>query len=385
MIGISGFFFLLKKILRKDHSPVNIPILGAFICLIVISLVSFFNTINLKSSIHGIEKLLKYGILFVTVADSLKDKKHLKWILFALISGLVMASLDGFYSMVFGKDLFRQMPPNYVIGLIRIRAAFPDANLFAGYLALFSPVLLGITLYHVKGRLKGIMLLVSVLVLVNLIFTLSRSAIFGVWLALLFMGILKRDKVIIFLLILSLLITPFIMPRQIKGWINSSNSIWEVLLNGDSQSAGRLPLFKVALEMIKSHPFIGVGVNTFSINFKIYKAIGKIDFPYPGDWYAHNIYLHLPAEIGLVGLAIFLYMLFLIFKTWVKFNRETQDAFLKISGMGIIAGIIAFLVNGLTETNLYNPKVATLLFFMIGLFFGVNKIAKGVVYEKKQN
>ena len=78
MIGISGFFFLLKKILRKDRSLVNIPILGAFICLIVISLVSFFNTINLKSSIQGIEKLLKYGILFVTVADSLKDKKHLK-------------------------------------------------------------------------------------------------------------------------------------------------------------------------------------------------------------------------------------------------------------------------------------------------------------------
>ncbi|MCM8796769.1 MAG: hypothetical protein NC923_02680, partial [Candidatus Omnitrophica bacterium] len=33
-IGISGFFFLLKKILNKDKSLAPIPILGAFIGLI---------------------------------------------------------------------------------------------------------------------------------------------------------------------------------------------------------------------------------------------------------------------------------------------------------------------------------------------------------------
>ncbi|MCM8797686.1 MAG: O-antigen ligase family protein, partial [Candidatus Omnitrophica bacterium] len=347
-----------------------------FIGLIAISLISFFNSVNLKSSIQGIEKLLKYGILFVTVADSLRDKKHLRWIIMALIFGLTMASIDGFYSLAFGKDFLRHSPPDFDprIGTYRLKAACSDANLFGGYIALFLPVLLAFALYYSGGRKRIVLLAFSTVSLAAVIFTFSRSAIFGVWLALFFMARLKKDRPIIFLLIVALLAAPFIfiMSGNIREWIRTeTSSFWEILLNYD-----RPLIYRVALEMIKTHPFIGVGVNTFSLNFQKHKHIANIKLADASGLYAHNIYLHLPAEIGLIGLAVFIYILWRIFKTWYMFNRNTQDLFLKTAGMGIIAGIIAFLVNGLTETNLYTPKVATLFFFIIGLFFGVNKIAK---------
>jgi uncharacterized membrane protein len=51
-----------------------------------------------------------------------------------------------------------------------------------------------------------------------------------------------------------------------------------------------------------------------------------------------------------------------------------QDALLKTCILGIMAGLVAFLVNGLTETVLYYPKVAVLFWFQVGILLGIVKL-----------
>ena len=165
--------------------------------------------------------------------------------------------------------------------------------------------------------------------------------------------------------------TPFILPKNIKDWIKTTDSAWEVLLNKE-----RMNIYRTSLNMIKAHPFIGVGVNTYCLNYQKYKIKETYGFTGNAMYYAHNIFLHMAAEIGLIGLIIFLWLLVALFKLRVKFYRSCDSDFLKICSLGIVAGIIAFLINGLTESNLYYSKVATLFWYQIGLFLRLSRFKK---------
>lgn len=379
LIGFVIVGFLAKRIALGDRSFIKTPVSIPFLLFIAIALVSFINSVNIKSSIQGIEKLLKYGFLFLIMAAEIKDKKHVKRIVVAIIAGLFLASADGFYSLLFGKDLFNGEPPQFLI-VSRIRAAFPHTNIFGGYLTLFLAVPISLALYYLKGRKKVLLSIVSAFVLYALIYTFSRSAIFGAWAAILLMAIIKRDKVIFLLLLLSIVLLPILLPRNIANWANKQTSVWQIVFDD-----ARLSIYHTSLNMIQHHPVIGVGVNTYCLNFQKYKEHQGEDFTGDAQWYAHNIYLQMAGEMGLSGLLIFIWLLFGVFKYWVYFYRRVNDdEFFKVCSLGIAAGLMAFLINGMTETNLYYSKIATFFWFQIGLLLAIIKLKRGD-YEKRKN
>jgi len=379
LIGFVIVGFVAKSILLRKLALIRTPLTIPFLCLIAIALVSFINSINIKSSIQGIEKLMKYTI-FLIMATEIKDMKHMKRIIIAIICGLFLASADGFYSLIFGKDFFNGEAPQYAIGIPRIMAAFPHANVFAGYLTLFLALPISVALYYLKGRKKLLLTIIAAFVLYALICTYSRSAIFGTWVAILFMAVIKRDKVMLLLLLFSILLVPMLTPKKIVAWAKEQKSSWEVVV--DKQ---RLNIYRTALNMIKHHPVIGVGVNTFSINFQEYKVKETEAFTGSGGWYGHNIFLHMAGETGLISLAIFIWLLFRLFKYWVYFYRRfTGNVFLKVCSLGICAGLVAFLINGMTESNLYYSKIASFFWFQVGLLLAVIKLC-GVSYAKRKD
>lgn len=370
LIGI----YLLKRILLKDYQLKKNAITIPFILIIIVSLTSFFNSVNLESSIGGMGKLFIYGFLLQIVSEELKDRRHLKRIIMAIILGLYLSSLDGIYQLAFGKDFFRNQPYDSVIGLARLKATFPHTNIFAAYLALFLPVGTALTLYYLKGKRRILLGLLTALGVYCLIFTFSRGAIFGFATAILLTAIIKRSKLVLLALAIALIITPLLLPKSISNWIKTTDSVWEVLLNKE-----RINIYKTSLNMIRSHPVIGVGVNTYCLNYQKYKIKETSGFTGDARYYAHNIFLHMAGEIGLLGLAIFIWLLLLFFKTWYSYFKSINSDFFKICCLGLAAGIIAFLINGLTETNLYYPKVATLFWYQVGLSLGLFKLNK----EKK--
>ncbi len=76
----------------------------------------------------------------------------------------------------------------------------------------------------------------------------------------------------------------------------------------DSDGAGRADIWKVGLELAKNNMFFGVGLGGFSRAFPNYIPYTDVDMDLDVQWSAHNIYLSLWGELGLIGLAIFLCM-----------------------------------------------------------------------------
>jgi O-antigen ligase len=368
-IAFMIFAFIVKKIITKDAKIVKTPINLPFAFLIGIAILSFVNSVDIRASVRGITSLLKYGFLILIIAGEIKDRKHLIRIITAILLGLLLASLDGVYQLIFGVDFFRHLPYDSAIGLIRLNATFPYTNTFAGHLALFLPGCVPLLFYYLKGKKQVTLGIITLLGFVCLIFTFSRSAIFGVWLVLFLMGLIRKDKFIIFIVLLALIIAPFLVPKNIKSWAKTTDSIWGFLLNKE-----RPIIYEASLNMIKRHPVVGVGVNTYCLNYQKYKLRDTSEETANTMWYAHNNFLQMASEIGVIGLIIFLWLLFLFFSKWFVFYRKSKDTLLRSCSLGVVMGILAFLVQGLTETNLYSPRIATLFWFEVGLLMGILRL-----------
>jgi O-antigen ligase len=177
------------------------------------------------------------------------------------------------------------------------------------------------------------------------------------------MSIVRKSKVIIGALLILLILSPFIAPQKIKDWAKSVNYNPVVfLLNAD-----RISIYRNSVNMIKQHPVIGVGVNTFCRNYLTYKLPEPEGAKSADHVYSHNNFLQMAGELGLFGLVAFLWFLFRLFKQAAKSYRGLDDRFLKIMCLAAIASVLSFLINGLTETSLYYSRVAMVFWFLTGL------------------
>jgi O-antigen ligase len=80
------------------------------------------------------------------------------------------------------------------------------------------------------------------------------------------------------------------------------------VLNADG-GTGRTDIWKVGLRMVKAHPVRGVGSGNFkisSIHYVLQPGTIRYDYFIGHPKVAHNMYLHVLAELGIVGLLLFM-------------------------------------------------------------------------------
>ena len=374
-IGFLIAAFLLKKVLKKERlfrpGPLNISLLFLFIisCLSIINSISLYDTLK-----GGIFRLGQYIFVFYIIKDEVKDKAHLNKILFALVLGAVLASSNGIFQVITGRDFIRGYKPILNIGLLRATASFKDANILGIYLSAIVPVILGLALYYFKGARKALFFLISILVLTVIVLTYSRPTLLAVYVVLLFFALVKKSKVLISLLLIFTLASPLLLPKSVKDWAKEVEyNPLRFMCNDD-----RIAVYRNSLHMIKAHPLIGVGANNFMKSYKMYKEFPEYrGIVTLGEMKAHNNFLHMAAEIGLTGIAIFFWFLYRLFSESKNIYRLAGDNYLKTVSLSLIACLIAFLINGLTESSLYYSVVAVLFWYIAGLSLSLKKFAYG--------
>ncbi|HPT07775.1 MAG TPA: O-antigen ligase family protein [Candidatus Omnitrophota bacterium] len=362
-IGLMSSHFIIKKIVQRQglrrSNALVLPILG----LIAVGFISFINSINLHSSVQGIVKLVKAGLIVVVCVEEIKDRRHALRICLSIFAGATLASFDAFWQMTFGRDFLRGNEPMIYIGSIkRATAAFSHTNILGVYLSACIPLCLALSLYYWSRFKKGIALVLSALCIYGVYVTFSRGAVLAVLTGIIILAIARRDKLILGGLVLILLVTPFIMPKRAVEFMKSVNyNPAVVLFNQDRMSAWRN-----AANMVKHHPVIGVGVNTFSINYGKYKLAEHGDQITGSSFYAHNIYLQMAGETGLLGLSCFIWFLAVFFFLTAAAYTKTSEPLQRAILLGLMASVAAFLINGISETSLYYARVSMIFWFLIG-------------------
>ncbi len=134
----------------------------------------------------------------------------------------------------------------------------------------------------------------------------------------------------------------------------------------------RTAVWRDTLTMIEERPLFGHGVNTYMRLFQYYNKDAQLS-----PTYAHNCYLQITAETGILGLISFLSILGALFKDVFQklADRQSKSRDLYLLTLGLFSGIVAFLVHSLFDTNLYSLQLSAYFWYMAGIVTSINRLS----------
>jgi len=387
-----GFLGRIRSIWKGFAPPVNLldrPLQFLTLAVLISVVLSQYPGL---SFIAFIGKFLKCVFLYFSLIEALSDEKRVRIFLIFFLLSACLTALSGAVQHYTGKDFLRGHPigTEHSISTHRVNSSFFSANGFGAYLL---PVIAIVAhfLYSAVGRKKsrvwGVALaLFLVLLLACLCWTYSRSSWVGYLVILFVMVLLDRRKILYagaLLLVFIFIFQPSLNNVRHMHLINDGGVQKE---EGDTSflnqgGSGRLAFWKKAISIIRSSPVYGTGLNT-------YGRIIKRDPDPKTWWYAHNGYLQMAAETGLLGLTCFLWMLFVLLRQGFSYCKRIKDTWLLTLLQGIVSGLLGYLVQSSFDNTFYTVQLCTLLWLIIGLLVAVTRLnapaESPISFEKKK-
>jgi O-antigen ligase len=119
------------------------------------------------------------------------------------------------------------------------------------------------------------------------------------------------------------------------------------------------------LEMVKDYPItgIGFGMQTYLDENLLNKYNEKVPAKYRQQTpYAapHNLLVDVAVRTGLVGLALFLYIIFKFFQVSWQIIRSGKDDFIRHWGLCFLAAFVAVFIQGQFENTMSGPPAIIL-------------------------
>lgn len=356
------FFSVISIIRSREWSFFKEIFFKLILIYLVMNILSLTQTEFWPESLRGFFKVLRHVLLFVGLVHTLDSHERIVRLAPFFFIGAALVSLDAFFQSGTGRDLFNQRRMTAYSGETgRLTGPFKHANDFSAYLSAVGTLFLGIILDGVRfiPRKKYVFYMAGfAMVVLCLLWTYSRSGWLAFTIVAVVMGIVKKNKVLLVAIGAVLIWGIFFSPPLVKMRIDST---WDT--HGGTVKERRV-LWGEAARMIQASPALGLGVNTYSRNERFYRSPeARTDYQY-----AHNGYLQMAAEIGLLGLASFLAMIcFFIFKCSQVFISGGRDtSYLRSLGTAFLFAVIALLIHGVFDTNLHSLLLINLLWICLG-------------------
>ena len=139
-------------------------------------------------------------------------------------------------------------------------------------------------------------------------------------------------------------------------------------------NSGRSQIWLANMDMIKERPLTGWGFG----NYKQFRQAFYRRYPQADtDAHAHNNFLQMGVDAGLLGLAAFLFLLGSIIMTgWRAYVRQRTEP-LKSLTLGCWLGLVGFLIGGLTQYNWGDAEVALVWWATVGLMLRIASLVEG--------
>jgi len=339
-------------------------------------------SVNIKAGLTQFFSWSACAFFYILTVQLLKDKKILKQtIVLITVFGALLAfsSILQFYLTQDMALWFRHVPDNSMIV-----GPYICHNHFAGLMEMIFPVVLAFFFFyrpriHTTSVFKGIIEIFSqekanihiliggaALLIVSSVFvSLSRGGMLSLTLSLVFFTCLLFKRKIsrgnTILIIAVVLLTG--VSVSWFGW-DQIFQRFEKLKNAHGIiHDSRLDFWKDSKNIIVDFPVTGSGFGTFIDVYPSYQTIrGDILVDH-----AHNDYIELLSEGGLIGfslVALFIYLLFL--KTYRMFITR-KEAYCVYIYMGAVTGVVSILIHSFTDFNLQIPANRLWFFFTAGL------------------
>jgi putative inorganic carbon (HCO3(-)) transporter len=337
--------------------------------------------INLGNAIFvAREPFFSYSIIFTQakgcvivfmMANMIKTEHSFRVVGYAMAAILVIEGLvvmeQRFLGVLFtAENLGRLVSLKSKVGsdtLVRLAGTLNHPNDLAMYLNLCLPVTFFMYLIERKGVRRIFLASALALALISEIWSGSRGAWLGLGVAIgssLFFWMRKRGQnPLVGLGAMALTVT-----LLFAVLFAASGTFRARLVEGDAGAAEiRYPLMEVAVEMIKSNPVQGVGLNLYTREMVPYDRTNYF-IAYRYNHPVHNTFLMVGAETGLLSMLVLAsFIFFLILEAHRVFARNS--GVVEAIGIGVFGTLVCWLIHN--QVNLTGPFSDQTLWVIFGL------------------
>lgn len=401
-LTLAGFLaaWLVYRIARRQTllprlwSPLYVPIM-IFLASITLTI---FSAVSLSTWLTEWLKWVQITVLIALVLD-LAATRQWQWIIFGVVTAALANALIGIYEFFGGSGADHLIINNR---FFRAFGTFGQPNPFGGFMGLIAPIALMTGLgymlrlwlhWRTTHRLPGVhhWILPAYYGVAGGVMTLAllmswgRGAWLGYGVAMLAVAFALPRRLwqsLALLAVLALLGATLWfsgqVPAAISDRINSATTeifAFNEVRGVDITSANyalveRLAHWQAALNMAESHPWLGVGFGNYADAYPDYRLL---NWKFPLG-HAHNYYLNVFAEAGMIGLVSYLVLWGSVF--WLTWRaRRHPDVLARCVSVGLLGTWVYLSVHSLTD-NLYVNN----MFLHLGTLLGVLAVLHRQVY-----
>ena len=242
----------------------------------------------------------------------------------------------------------------------RVIGSFGNPNGYAEYLVVALAIAASLALTE-RGARRWIAWVIVAGGLVAFALTYTR----GSWLALL-VGVLVASAVVDIRWSVAFAAAGAALLAVVPGGIARLTSIFAA----KGGASVRLPLWRMALDMIELHPIAGVGLGGYlkALTAQVSATPAILPPGAEGVFTAHDSYLMVMAETGVPGGLAFVWLVTRVVRSCGMYAaRLVRGSMDWLRHAAFTAGIIAFAANAVTDNTFQNPRGATLFWVLAGL------------------
>lgn len=393
LAGVVLAWLIRMAVQRRIRLP-HPPLLLSFLLFLGAMLASLPGALSLKVAL---KELIKWGSMlaaYLFVAACV-DRKHLGWLVAAMLAAGCGQALLGVYQFLSGRG-----PEWFLLSgrFMRAHGTFEQPNPYGGFLGLTLPLAVSLVfeLRSWLGRLAA--LTAALLMSMALVMSWSRGAWLGFAAALLVVGVargrwtprlgLRRAQsrcspksatlasaAMAFLAVALILNSAHLLPSILTQRFAGMSAYFTVpdvttaeVTEANYALIERLAHWQAAIRMWADRPWLGVGIGNYAMVYSLYALP---HWPEPLG-HAHNYYLNIGAEAGLVG-----FVCYVIF--WVSALWQTLQGVQSTSGLSraVALGTLGATVH-LTIHSVFDNLYVHTMYLQIAVLLGLLVVIQGM-------
>ena len=351
----------LNLLFKKPNYFKNSLFLKPILSISTIAFISFLfahlRGISSPWVMRGTFEVVLWLLLYQACILFIDNEKKIKYLKFALIIAGTSIALQTLFSYSYALKFSFEKMAN-ALYFIRGGIFGASPNQAAIFIELIFPIVLIYYLYA-NSRLRRLATLSLLFLMLLAIFsTFSRGAIVGISFSIILITFLtkkiKELLIPIAIILFFLFISSFYLLLIAR---------FETIAFQTTTLVGRIPLFKAAAGVIKDNWLIGIGMN----NFQLLKY--NFAFPHFLDPFkiqsAHNIYLEMFANLGIIGFIALLWILVSSIMGFKRIPRSNERR--KANYIGLLASISTFYIHGFIDCAIANIKTMAVFIIILSL------------------
>jgi O-antigen ligase len=371
LIAVAFLALLVRHFRFGDEirfPPVKWP-LGLFFLWTLISIA--LSGHGFREGWPGIRKFYLFLVLLLVVS-TFRKRREIRAFAIALTGAALLSSLWSFVQ-------FRQKIAEAALKGVDFRTYYTGGARITGFMSHWMTlsgeqmmVLVFVAALLLFGRWNWPLAACAAVIAISLILGYTRSMWAGTALGLAYL-VWLRDKrwllVAPILLVVLLLLNPAGVGQRIVSICHPAGDVDSNRFRAICRATG--------VEMIKDHPWFGLGPQQIQPQFKQYIPADVVRPLPPGAYiHLHNLYLQYAAERGLPALIFFLWLLGKI--CWDFASARDKDWVV----YGAIAVMLAVLSAGWYEYNLGDGEILTLFLGLVGCGYVAAGRPAGEIYSE---